>query len=52
MSECQQRNKKVLECGVSLLPKMAGNMLYITVYDDQSDYCMYAHKFCNEQNPS
>ena len=44
---------EVLECRMSLSPKMAGNMWYSTVYDEQSDYCMYAQiVFCKEQNLS
>ena len=43
---------EVLECRMSLSPKMAGNMWYSTVYDEQSDYCMYAQIFCKEQNLS
>jgi hypothetical protein len=42
MSECQQWKTKVLKSGVSFSPKMAGNRLYSTVYDEQTYYCMYA----------
>ena len=49
---CQSVNNEMLECGVSSSPKMAGKMYYSTVSYEQSDYCMYAHKFCDDQNPS